>query len=92
MYKCWEEGLYGGLKKVEKKLGIPRDSSINGEKAVQLWYRYNRFGDKKALKELVDYNKEDVLNISAVRQKLRSRKKVKKKVVKKAKGKRKRRK
>lgn len=69
MYKCWEQDLYGGLKKVEKKLGISRDSSINGEKAVQLWYRYNRFGDKKALKELVDYNKEDVLNLSALRKK-----------------------
>ena len=74
MYKCWEHNLDGGLKKVEKKLGISRSSNVNGEKAVQLWNQYKRYGNKKALKDLIEYNKEDVLNLAKLRKKLEHKK------------------
>jgi len=70
MYKCWEHNLYGGFKEVEEKLGISRSSNVNGEKAVQLWNQYKRYGNKKALKDLIEYNKEDVLNLAKLRKKL----------------------
>jgi uncharacterized protein len=70
MYDCWSQGLRGGLKKVEMRLGIDRDSSgISGLDAVRLWYRYQR-GDKSALKILLDYNRDDCQNLKVLRDKL----------------------
>lgn len=70
MYDCWSQGLRGGLKKVEMRLGIDRDSAgISGFDAVRLWYRYQR-GDKKALKILLDYNRDDCQNLKVLRDKL----------------------
>jgi uncharacterized protein YprB with RNaseH-like and TPR domain len=70
MYDCWKQGLRGGLKKVEIRLGIDRDSSgISGLDAVRLWYRY-KSGDKSALKILLDYNRDDCQNLKLLRDKL----------------------
>ncbi len=70
MYDCWSQGLRGGLKKVEVRLGIDRDSSgISGLDAVRLWYRYQG-GDKNALKILLDYNRDDCQNLKVLRDKL----------------------
>jgi uncharacterized protein len=70
MYDCWSQGLRGGLKKVEMRLGIDRDSSgISGLDAVRLWYRYQS-GDKSALKILLDYNRDDCQNLKTLRDKL----------------------
>ena len=72
MYDCWQRNLYGGLKEVERKLGISRESAgIDGRMAVQLWLSYKYCGDESFLKTLLDYNREDVLNLKALRQKLK---------------------
>ena len=71
MYDCWKRNLYGGLKEVERKLDIKRKlTDINGWIAVQLWWNYVSLGDKKSLKKLLEYNKEDVLNLRVLRKKL----------------------
>lgn len=67
MYDCWENGLYGGLKKVEAQLGIPRTTyGIDGRDAMQLWQDYQG-GNGEALHTLLLYNSEDVTNLSILR-------------------------
>lgn len=59
-------GLRGGLKTVEKELGIERDESIqemDGLEAVRLWKRWRRHGDREALTTLLDYNRADTANL-----------------------------
>lgn len=64
MLECWKRNLYGGLKKVEEKLGIERLSKgIDGLEAMRLWERFRRWGDEEALKALLEYNREDVVNL-----------------------------
>ena len=71
MYDCWRRNLYGGLKEVERKLGIKRElSDIDGRMAVRLWFNYTSYGDKRFLTTLLKYNREDVLNLKVLRQKL----------------------
>jgi uncharacterized protein YprB with RNaseH-like and TPR domain len=71
MYDCWRQNLYGGLKKVEKKLGIGRKTEgVDGRMAVTLWYDYKNYGDKDSLATLLEYNKEDILNLAVLRKKL----------------------
>ena len=71
MYDCWRKNLYGGLKAVEIKLGIQRGSEgIDGRIAVLLWNRYKLYGDEGSLKTLLKYNREDVLNLRIIREKL----------------------
>jgi uncharacterized protein YprB with RNaseH-like and TPR domain len=60
-----ELGYAGGLKKIEKELGIVRDeqvAEVDGREAVRLWRRYLR-GDQKALEILLKYNEEDIVNL-----------------------------
>jgi len=41
MHHCWRNNLYGGLKAVERTLGIPRKlKEVDGYEAVKLWWRY----------------------------------------------------
>lgn len=71
MYDCWHCNLYGGFKKVEIQLGIERElKGINGYDAVILWQRYQHLGDRQALETLLHYNKEDVINLKVLRDKL----------------------
>jgi uncharacterized protein YprB with RNaseH-like and TPR domain len=71
MFECWSKNLFGGLKTVELKLGIPRSSTgINGLMAVELWRLYKQYDDRWALDTLLKYNREDVINLKTVRQKL----------------------
>ena len=71
MFDCWECNLYGGFKKVEIQLGISRElKGLNGYDAVILWEKYQRHGDETALEMLLHYNKEDVVNLKALREKL----------------------
>lgn len=71
MYDCWRSNLYGGFKAVERQLSIPRRlQDIGGAEAVALWWRYRIDGDRKALSLLLEYNKEDVVNLLALRKKL----------------------
>jgi hypothetical protein len=64
MFSCWKENLYGGLKKVEEKLGIERLSKgIDGVEAMRLWERFRRYRDEDALRSLLEYNREDIVNL-----------------------------
>lgn len=63
MYSCWKLGWKGGLKAVERRLNISRDSGItDGLEAVRLWKRYQN-GCEESLKKLLEYNKEDIVNL-----------------------------
>jgi hypothetical protein len=71
MYDCWKNNLRGGFKAVECQLGIDRNlKGINGYDAVRLWWRYVDAFDLEALNTLLQYNKEDVLNLRALKEKL----------------------
>jgi uncharacterized protein YprB with RNaseH-like and TPR domain len=71
MYDCWAQKLKGGLKKVEEKLGIARATKgIDGWMAVQLWWDYINNRDADALRTLLEYNREDVVNLRTLRNKL----------------------
>jgi len=71
MYDCWRMNLKGGFKAVERQLGIPRQlEGVDGFQAVILWWRYRNHGDQDALALLLQYNKEDVLNLKALRERL----------------------
>jgi uncharacterized protein YprB with RNaseH-like and TPR domain len=74
MYDCWDRGLYGGFKAVEEQLDIPRRlQGLHGLDAVLLWDKYKRAGDQEALDTLLEYNREDVSNLRALKTKLRIR-------------------
>ncbi|SEO86473.1 hypothetical protein SAMN04487948_10640 [Halogranum amylolyticum] len=63
MYPCKRLGLTGGLKQVEKDVGIDRDRpDLSGRDAVRLWRQYER-GDDAALETLVSYNRDDTENL-----------------------------
>jgi len=71
MKDCWRNNLYGGFKAVERQLGISRRlRDIGGAEAVALWWRYQTYRDRKALGLLLEYNKEDVVNLLTLRRKL----------------------
>jgi uncharacterized protein YprB with RNaseH-like and TPR domain len=58
-------GYRGGLKAIERSLGLRRDQAIQGVdgfEAVALWHRYRR-GDRAALVKLALYNLTDVVNM-----------------------------
>jgi uncharacterized protein len=64
-YDLAKLGLRGGLKSIERQLGLERDEEIqgiDGFEAVRLWRRYQR-GDKEALNTLISYNKADIENL-----------------------------
>jgi uncharacterized protein len=71
MHHCWRNNLYGGLKKVECALGIERRlKDVNGFEAVKLWWRYIQYSDQIALHKLLEYNKEDVVNLKVLKDRL----------------------
>ncbi len=71
MYNCWERNLKGGFKSVEKQLGIERETEgVNGYYAVLLWNKYIELNDEEALNLLLRYNRDDVVNLKALREKL----------------------
>jgi len=59
-------GYRGGLKRIEKELGISRAEEIDGMdgwEAVRLWREY-QWGDQAALDLLVKYNSADIVNLA----------------------------
>ena len=71
MFDCWRNNLKGGLKAVERRLGIDRElTGVDGYQAVVLWCRYRDHGDEQALDTLLRYNREDVVNLHTLRQTL----------------------
>jgi len=71
MYDCWNCKIYGGLKSVEKQLSVPRKREMDGNDAMELWDRYVTTDDKSALKILLEYNSEDVINLKVLKNKLK---------------------
>jgi uncharacterized protein YprB with RNaseH-like and TPR domain len=75
MYDCWRQNLYGGLKAVEHKLAIARKTTgIDGRMAVKLWHDYQYYGNSRALALLLEYNREDIVNLTVLRRKLYEKK------------------
>lgn len=71
MYVCRRQGLRGGLKRVETVLGIGRETAgVTGWDAPRLWARYEAQGDRAALHRLLDYNREDVINLALMEERL----------------------
>lgn len=71
MYDCWRYNLRGGFKAVERQLGISRELvGVDGRLAVRLWWRYVDFFDLEALDTLLAYNKEDVVNLKELKERL----------------------
>ncbi len=61
--RCHRHGLYGGLKSVEKRLGIPRATEgLTGADAMRLWHEWT-LGREASLEVLLKYNEEDVVNL-----------------------------
>ena len=61
-------GLTGGLKDMEKQIGIARDGAIadmRGNEAITLWGQWKQDGDRAAYDRLVTYCKADCTNLRA---------------------------
>jgi hypothetical protein len=60
--------IQGGLKKIEHDFGIERDESVqglDGYDAVKLWEQA-RIGSSQALDRLIQYNREDTVNLMQI--------------------------
>lgn len=69
MYDCWQRNLYGGFKLVERQLGISRELvEVNGYEAIRLWWKYVDSFDLEALDTLLQYNKEDIINLRTLKE------------------------
>jgi uncharacterized protein YprB with RNaseH-like and TPR domain len=72
-HACRRVGLTGGLKSVEKQMGMCRAREVEyvtGEEAVYLWRAWERSGSKNALKLLKRYNEEDTVNLRPIAEKV----------------------
>lgn len=74
-------GMIGGLKEIEKKIGIKRDyidvEKLFGGDPIKLWKMFRASGDKYYLELLVRYNEEDVINLKKIAEYAISRLKIK---------------
>jgi uncharacterized protein YprB with RNaseH-like and TPR domain len=69
--ECWKQGLYGGLKAVEQRLGLKRQlPGKDGKWADLTWKRFERTRDRRLLDQLLAYNREDVFMLRALEQAL----------------------
>ena len=72
-FVCQKAGITGGLKAIEKQLGIrrrPEVDGICGEDAVYLWEMWKSTGNRDYLEKLVMYNEEDILNLRPLAEKV----------------------
>lgn len=61
-------GYKGGLKSIERELGVERDEDLHGiagDDAIWLWQQYRR-GKTEALELLLRYNAADVVNLETL--------------------------
>lgn len=64
MYLFKRLGYSGGLKSIEKQLGVDRElEDIDGRQAIKLWKKYENKGNEEALRKLVRYNQYDAENL-----------------------------
>jgi uncharacterized protein len=62
-------GYRGGLKAVERQMGIPRPEDVrgmNGDDAVHCWNRWRHSRDEGARRLLLDYNEADCVNLAPI--------------------------
>jgi uncharacterized protein YprB with RNaseH-like and TPR domain len=65
-FACRKVGMTGGLKRIERTVGIERSdaiSDVDGEEAVRLWNQWKYHGDRQALDTLAEYNRADTINL-----------------------------
>ena len=70
---CARVGLRGGLKSIEKQMGMHRGQEleyVTGEQAVYLWYAWERRGNVNALNLLKRYNEEDTANLAPIAERI----------------------
>jgi len=70
---CARVGYHGGLKSIEKQMGMRRGQEleyVTGEQAVYLWYAWERRGNVNALNLLKRYNEEDTKNLAPIAEKI----------------------
>ncbi|MFB6309016.1 MAG: ribonuclease H-like domain-containing protein [Haloarculaceae archaeon] len=73
MYTCRKLDLSGGLKQIERDIGIERDRpDISGRDAVRLWREHEQ-GRDGALETLISYNREDAENLRTLAERATSR-------------------
>lgn len=68
MWPARSLGLSGGLKDMEKQIGIERTgeiADIRGHEAITLWGQWKNSGDRNAYEKLVSYCKADCTNLQA---------------------------
>ncbi len=68
-HACSLLGYCGGLKAIEKSMGIVRPveiSELRGGDAVTLWRMYKGSGDEHYLQLLLKYNEEDITNLQTL--------------------------
>ncbi len=61
--------LTGGLKAIEREMGIERDRRVEymtGQDAVYLWRLWERQGSRNALDLLIEYNAADCMNLKTL--------------------------
>jgi uncharacterized protein YprB with RNaseH-like and TPR domain len=69
--ECRRVGIRGGLKKIENGMQIPRRlRGVNGYDAMLLWERWEK-GERAALETLLEYNRDDVINLALLERRLR---------------------
>ena len=75
MHICRRAGLRGGLKRIEKMLGIDRRDlpEMGGHDAILLWRKYLEEANTSALDLLLEYNRADVENLYTLRNILENR-------------------
>ncbi len=65
-HACRKVGLTGGLKAIERKLGMTRAQEVEyvtGKDAIHLWHLWQRRGNQAALNTLMRYNVMDTENL-----------------------------
>lgn len=66
---CFHQGWRGGLKRIERDLGLERPADlegVGGDDAVRLWRRWEARSDEVALRLLVRYCSADVMALRLV--------------------------
>jgi uncharacterized protein YprB with RNaseH-like and TPR domain len=71
---CWQRGLWGGQKAIERSLGLKRRlPGRDGAWADATWKKYETIRDEKILSELLEYNREDVFMLRRIHEALQMR-------------------
>lgn len=64
---CHHKGYRGGLKSIEREMGIQRDGDVvgvDGHEAVILWQKWKLYGQERALDRLVHYCQADTVGLA----------------------------